>query len=73
MMADWLMQRPADALSKFTMFLLKEILDDPQAHFGGSHKNSKSTAPPPQKAKVRIFFDLPCYFVKLSRTFSLIG
>lgn len=50
-LADWFSQRPVDALSKFTVWLLKEILDDPQAH-AASLKNSKAHAPPSQKTKV---------------------
>lgn len=49
-LADWFSQRPVDALSKFTVWLLKEILDDPQAH-AASLKNSKAKAPS-QKTKV---------------------
>lgn len=52
MLADWLSQRPADALCKFIVWILKEILDDAHAH-AGSHKSSKHSAPPSQKTKVR--------------------
>jgi hypothetical protein len=50
MLADWLSQRPAEALSKFIVWILKEVLDDAHAHTG-SHKNSKTSAPS-QKTKV---------------------
>ncbi|KAG0584247.1 hypothetical protein KC19_3G196100 [Ceratodon purpureus] len=51
MLADWLSQRPADALSKFVLWILKEVLDDAHAHTG-SHKNSKVSASSSQKTKV---------------------
>ncbi|XP_024381023.1 uncharacterized protein [Physcomitrium patens] len=53
MLADWLSQRPADALCKFIVWILKEILDDAHAH-AGSHKSSKHSAPPSQKTKVGV-------------------
>lgn len=51
MLADWLSQRPAGALSDFMIWILKEILEDAHAH-SGSHKSSKVSATPSQKTKV---------------------
>jgi hypothetical protein len=51
MLADWLSQRPADALSKFLLWILKEVFGDGHAQ-SGSHKNSKSSGTAPQKTKV---------------------
>ena len=51
MLADWLAQRSAEALSKFLLWILKEVLNDSHAQTG-SHKNSKSSAPSSQKTKV---------------------
>ncbi|BBN01105.1 hypothetical protein MPTK1_2g04670 [Marchantia polymorpha subsp. ruderalis] len=49
--SDWLAQKPADALSKFAFWLLKEILDEPQQQH---HKGSKTVAALPTKAKVGV-------------------
>lgn len=49
--ADWLSQRPAEALSKFLLWILKEVLDVVRSHTGSS-KNSKTSAPSSQKTKV---------------------
>lgn len=51
MLADWLSQRPAEALSKFILWILKEVLDDAHAH-AASHKSSKTSAPSSQRTKV---------------------
>lgn len=49
-LADWLSQRPAEALSKFILWILKEVLEDAHAH-AGSQKSSKTSAPS-QRTKV---------------------
>lgn len=52
MMGDWFSQRPDEALSKFMLWLLKEVLEDSQSQQSGSHKGSKATPQPSGKTKV---------------------
>ncbi|KAL2642219.1 hypothetical protein R1flu_009806 [Riccia fluitans] len=52
--SDWLAQKPADALSKFSLWLLKEILDEPHQQQQQHHKGSKTVPPVPAKAKVGV-------------------
>lgn len=51
MLSDWLAQRPAEALSKFILWILKEVLDDAHAHTG-AQKTVKAATPQTQRTKV---------------------
>ncbi|KAH9560868.1 hypothetical protein CY35_06G130200 [Sphagnum magellanicum] len=54
MMGDWLAQRPVEALSKFMLWLLKEVLEDSQSQQSGSHKGAKAIPQPSGKTKVGV-------------------
>jgi hypothetical protein len=54
MMGDWLAQRPVEALSKFMLWLLKEVLEDSQSQQSGSHKGPKAVPQPSGKTKVSL-------------------
>ncbi|CAM6032493.1 unnamed protein product [Sphagnum compactum] len=54
MMGDWFSQRPDEALSKFMLWLLKEVLEDSQSQQSGSHKGSKATPQPSGKTKLGV-------------------
>ncbi|CAK9878875.1 unnamed protein product [Sphagnum jensenii] len=54
MMGDWLAQRPVEALSKFVLWLLKEVLEDSQSQQSGSHKGPKAVPQPSRKTKVGV-------------------
>ncbi|CAM6047134.1 unnamed protein product [Sphagnum compactum] len=54
MMGDWLAQRPVEALSKFMLWLLKEVLEDSQSQQSGSHKGPKAIPQPSGKTKVGV-------------------
>ncbi len=72
MMGDWLAQRPVEALSKFMLWLLKEVLEDSQSQQSGSHKGAKAIPQPSGKTKVSLMhlFKFHSPSVILLRTFG---
>ncbi len=56
MMGDWFSQRPDEALSKFMLWLLKEVLEDSQSQQSGSHKGPKGVPQPSGKTKVSLMY-----------------
>jgi hypothetical protein len=72
MMGDWLAQRPVEALSKFMLWLLKEVLEDSQSQQSGSYKGPKAIPQPSGKTKVSLMhlFKFHSPSVILLRTFG---